>query len=337
MHLSYVEFHITNVCDLSCNNCNKFSNFNFKGSQKWNDVSSIYAEWAKILIINKIGIVGGEPLTNTDLANWIIGLRQLWPNAEILVATNALKLSKSHHIIEVMKKHNVTLRVSIHSFELYEKIINDVNAILTEPVRREIEYPEFVIDAWQNTYNKIKADSWPNCNLPIDFESLPIEIQKECDETYSFSKNKFDNYVAWKALTDATGFKVNICWYTHFHNIALSYTSNKFVLNHSDPDKAIQVCDQKHCHSFKNGKLYKCGISHALPEFIKQFKISISEEDQKCIDQYKPAEVSWDVLKLEKFIDNLNNSEVISICSFCPETYDSASIGNVSKKKYVEK
>ena len=35
--LDYCEFYITNVCNLSCNGCNRFNNYKFRGFQRWED------------------------------------------------------------------------------------------------------------------------------------------------------------------------------------------------------------------------------------------------------------------------------------------------------------
>lgn len=334
MHLRNAEFYITNVCNLSCNNCNRFNNFNFKGSQRWSDLSSTYEQWSKLLSFDKISILGGEPFTNPDLPNWIIGLRKLWPDNEIFVTTNGSKLKTSRHIIDTMKQHNVKLRISIHSIQLHNEIYAALDAILVKPVEKIIEYLPYQLDAWKESYTAIKADSWPSCDTPYDFENLPADIRKECDEIFNFSKDKFDKYEATITLTDATGFTVEVNWYTMFHESAIKYDAGKFSLYKSNPNTAIDVCDQKFCHAFKDGKLYKCGVAHALPEAIEQFKISVDGEQQKLLVAYQPAEVTWDAVKLEDYIDNLNNAKPISMCAFCPESFKCLPIGDVTKKKY---
>ena len=334
MHIKYVEFHITNVCDISCNNCNKFNNFNLKGSFRWNDVSSIYERWASILTFDEITIVGGEPLTNPDLPNWIAGIRRLWPDARLAVATNGVRLSKSPDAIRAMRENSVRLRLSIHAVNLHEKIMEDLDDLLIKPVKKNIEYLPHNMLAWKQSYDSIKADSWQACDHPDDFANLPAYIQKECDGTFNFSKDKFDTYEAMTELTDSTGFVVDILWYTQFHEAALTYEQGSFKLRNSDPEKAINNCDQKFCHSFKDGKLYKCAVAHALPDAITQFKIPISTEDQQAIDEFAPAEIGWDISTLEGYVANLKDAAPISMCRFCPEVYNTTPIGDVSKKRY---
>lgn len=35
--LDYMEFYITNVCNLTCTGCNRFNNYKFKGFQRWTE------------------------------------------------------------------------------------------------------------------------------------------------------------------------------------------------------------------------------------------------------------------------------------------------------------
>jgi len=334
MHITNAEFYITNVCNLSCNNCNRFNNYNFKGAQQWKDLSTIYSQWAKILTFDRMSIIGGEPFTNPDLSNWLIGLSELWPNTNLAVTTNGTKLKLSNHIIEIMREKKIKLRISLHSKDLYYSIMDSLDSLLVKPVERIVEYVPHQLDAWKQTYNAIKADEWPLCETPFDFATLPFHIQKECDEVFDFSKEKFDTYEAAVTLIDSTEFTVGLNWYTHFHESALKYTNGKFSLYDNDPNKAIKVCDQKFCHAFKDGKLYKCGVAHALSDVIKQFNININDQQKKLFDSYSPAEVGWDNTRLKEYIDDLNTGKKISLCSFCPESYTPKPLGDVSKKKY---
>jgi organic radical activating enzyme len=334
MNIKYAEFYITNVCNLSCNNCNRFNNFNFKGSQRWEDLRFTYEQWAKLLTFDRIAILGGEPFTNLDLQNWIIGIRKLWPDNELFVTTNGSKLKTSKHIIDTMKEHNAKLRISIHSMQLRNEIYSALDTILVKPIKKIVEYLPYQLDAWKESYNSIKADDWPSCNTPYDFVNLPEFIRKECDEVFNLSKEKFDLYEAAITLIDATGFTVEVTWYSKFHESSLKYEDGKFSLYKSNPDTAINICDQKFCHAFKDGKLYKCGVAHALPEALEQFKIPVDDEQQKLLNEYQPAEVTWDIAKLEAYVDNLKNAQPISMCAFCPESFNSHPLGNVSKKKY---
>jgi SAM-dependent methyltransferase len=44
-----------------------------------------------------------------------------------------------------------------------------------------------VVDLWREKYNKIKDESWPECNTMESFYNLPEHIQKECHDIHQFS------------------------------------------------------------------------------------------------------------------------------------------------------
>lgn len=334
MSINYAEFYITNVCNLSCNNCNRFNNFTFKGSQKWEDLESSYATWAKLVSLKSAAIIGGEPFTNADLPNWILGIKKLWPQINLSVTTNGTKLKSSKDVINLMRVNKVNLRVSIHFRNFYNEIIESLNQILIHPYTKKSIYLSHHLESWKQTYNAIKSETWPECNSPHEFDNLSEVIRKECDEVFNFSKEKFDTYEASTIITDATGFVVELNWYLHFHESAIKYKDKTLSLYNSDPNKAVNICDQKFCHAFKDGKLYKCGVAHALPDAIKQFNIPVTDHQKDLLRQYKPAEASWQKEDLEKYLDNLTNGKMISLCAFCPESYTNVPLGDVSKKKY---
>ena len=125
MHLRSAEFYITNVCNLSCNGCNRFNNHKFKGLQRWADYKDVYAQWAKEVKIGNIGILGGEPLLNPDIIEWISGIRELWPYTKIKIVTNGFQLDKVKNLYDYLASDkNTTLWVGVHN-KMHKKMIVD--------------------------------------------------------------------------------------------------------------------------------------------------------------------------------------------------------------------
>jgi len=44
---------------------------------------------------------------------------------------------------------------------------------------------------WQEFYNSIKADHWPNCDRESDFDHLPAEIRSECQNQFGYVPGSF--------------------------------------------------------------------------------------------------------------------------------------------------
>jgi hypothetical protein len=110
-----IEFYITNVCNLSCNECNRFNDLKFKGTQLWKDYEAIYTEWAEYIDFERIVILGGEPLLNPSILDWIRGLHRLWPKYGKQVLTNATMLNKVNGLYESCQYNMTWIGISLHS------------------------------------------------------------------------------------------------------------------------------------------------------------------------------------------------------------------------------
>lgn len=268
-HIDYCEFYITNVCNLSCPGCNRFNNYKFTGYQSWSDYADFYKQWSKEVTFNSIGLLGGEPLLNPSVLDWITGLRQLW-NVPLKIVTNGFQLHKVKNLYETLQNDKmIHLNIGIHN-KNHEKEIFEI----------------------------IKT-----------FLQSPIKIKHHHENKYRlFSEIEDANRVK---------VKVEINWW--FHQGSLIPTEGGFRLHESDPVKAHDNCHMKTCHHFINGKLYKCGVVALLPEFAKQHKLFLTEEDQKLMDSYKPLSIDDSIERKSTFINELHN--LIPQCKFCPETY----------------
>ena len=140
MKLNYAEFYITNVCNLACPGCNRFNNYKFKGVQRWDQYKDVYAQWAKEINLANIGILGGEPLLNADFMDWAIGIRTLWPHANIRVPTNGFRLNYVDGLYDWMRKDKkVLMSVGIHNKMHRPQIMDEIEKVLTAPLKYKFD------------------------------------------------------------------------------------------------------------------------------------------------------------------------------------------------------
>ena len=164
--IHYLEFYITNVCNLSCQGCNRFNNYKFSGFQRWADYKEIYTQWADELKINTIGILGGEPLLNPDFMLWLDGIKSLWPTANLEVVTNGYQLNKINGLYDFLLAHkkNTRMSIGIHNKQHKQYIINNVTNFLQEPIQFEFNnkniYREFMIVTDANGVNLTIEYNW---------------------------------------------------------------------------------------------------------------------------------------------------------------------------------
>jgi organic radical activating enzyme len=271
--LKYCEFYITNVCNLNCQNCNRFNNYAFSGHQRWLDYAEQYRKWADIIDFETIGIIGGEPLLNPEFPTWLDNIASFWPRSTIKVITNGTQVNRWAELYSLIEKYKdrVILEVSIHGIDLRDKIVNDVLSWLQDPIKQEFVYNSTVRKLWKESYAAIKAIDWPDCDAPSDFDHLPDHIKEECINQYNFSRAQWEISFCKSLYTDRNGVRARIHMANYFNESSVIFHDGELKLQNSDPEKSISVCYSKNCHHFINGKLYKCGPVGLLPEFVKQF------------------------------------------------------------------
>lgn len=183
-----IEFYINNTCNLTCNNCNRFNNHHFTGHQKWTDYESDLNLWAKHIEINQIVIMGGEPLLNPTLINWVKGLNQLWPQS-VQILSNGTRLNQTKGLYDLLtypvapgSGHN-WIGISWHNTS-DDTILNEIDKFLQGPV--DITGPERPVFGSETTFidsNGVKIKLW------LQNEFGPAAIQKTDEGKFTLFNN----------------------------------------------------------------------------------------------------------------------------------------------------
>jgi organic radical activating enzyme len=203
IHINKVEFYITNVCNLTCEYCNRFNNLNFKGWQKWNDYAEIYSKWSELLEIQKVVILGGEPLLNPTICDWSTGLRSTW-GQEVQILSNGTRINHVEGLYDTLKQipkqNTIWLSVMIHNMNEIDQIVGEVEKFLKAPVKK-------IIGKENNLYQA-------SLLLTDDFVQIPVWI------TDSFEQNAI--------IKDADN-----RWTLHNSNPEVAHSGCSFVDNKS--------------------------------------------------------------------------------------------------------
>lgn len=314
--IPYAEFYITNVCNLNCNNCNRLNNFYFSGHQSWKDYSDIYQTWGKKLDIQKINILGGEPLLNPSVLEWMSGIRAIWPKAELLLTSNGTRLNFHNKLYQTLKDNDIQLILTTHNKVRHEEILQNLKEnFLVAPVAKkyQIEFSDWVI----HEYNNVKDQSWPTCKNIHDFYQLPECIQTECRDVHKIDPEKYLSKCEKIEFKDSNNVYVELIRAENFYTAPLAYNGHgKFSVYNSNPTKAHDACISKYCHHFIKGKFYKCHHVALLPEFMQQFFVDISDEDKKLLESYRPLTVNSSDDDIYEFLANLRKE--MPQCKLCP-------------------
>ena len=327
-NLDYSEFYITNVCNLNCTRCNRYNNYAFSGHLNWDDHAEEYRQWSKKLNISCIGILGGEPLLNPGLEKWIRGVSDLWPTSTIQILTNGTQFDRWPGLYDLLLEYRGRIRINV----------NRHNAEQTDATLASIE--KFYPGPYRKYYVNPDRLQPPQVNNNGYFTQSPDHKEK-----FKFTDQKYDSHI-WDDPTfefsyyDNNRILVKYGVANSFSDIAIGYDTDNGALSltyWSNPDRAAGVCFSKWSHHFFQGRLYKCGVTAVLPEFIKQFPVSMTDQQRELINGYNAAEWSWSDHQLKDFLSNLRTGHSIEQCRLCPENYFAKSFAAGHKKIPIKK
>lgn len=189
--LPFLELLATNVCNLSCLGCTTYSDLDHRGYLSWAEAKSQLDPWLARLDITAIGFIGGEPLINPDLRNWLTGLREIMPHCQIRFVTNGILLDKHWWLIDALDHTgNAVLKISYHLSDpaLDQTIERIFQSRAWKPIhefgidrwispsglRLQITKPTRFIKTFQGNYHNMS----PHSSRP--HEAFAICVQQQC-------------------------------------------------------------------------------------------------------------------------------------------------------------
>ena len=318
-NLHYAEFYMTNVCNLACDNCNRYNNFAFAGHDRWADWAEEYGKWSQQLNLIDIGIIGGEPLLNPDFLSWMHGIAELWPASYIKIITNGTQFHRWPNLYQDLVRYQgqVVPWVTEHDADRSAETQQRMLAFMQEATTEFDVYNDFL---WRIRYQELRQPGWPDCRTVWAFLQLPEDLQKEIGlDPQEFYQGRNQDPGTWQ---DRNGVRIVLNVTPEFAGSAVKYDSatGTLRLRNSRPEDAIKVCPFRICHHFIRGRLYKCGPVGILPEFVRQFPVEITDQERELLNSYRPAEADWSSQDLERFVQGLKNVDAIDQCRFCPDS-----------------
>ena len=207
-----IEVYITNVCNLTCEQCNRFNNFDFKGWQRWSDHADQYYQWAKLIDLKAITILGGEPLLNPDIVAWIHGLNDAF-GIGVQILTNGTRLNQVKGLYDAIAHARPrdgiknTISVSLHNLDDLEILQQNIHEFLSGPVQQNAHNPELWGSDYQysdhngvfvNVYYQNRFDT-STIQISADgrytlFDNDPVQAHSVCTyvkyKSYHFIRGK---------------------------------------------------------------------------------------------------------------------------------------------------
>ena len=324
--LDYCEFYITNVCNLNCSRCNRYNNYAFSGHLDWDDHAEEYRQWSKKLNVSDIGILGGEPLLNPGLEKWIRGIADLWPRSSVQILTNGTQFDRWPGLYDLLLEYQGRIRINVnrHNAEQTNATLARIEKFYPGPYRKYYVNPDKV-EHPAVSKNGYFTQS-PDHDKKFKFSDRIHESHIWNDTTYEFCYYDNNNILVKYGVADI------------FDNVAVGHHSGTLSLDYmSNPDRAASICFSKWSHHFFQGRLHKCGVTTVLPEFVKQFPVSMTVQQRDLINNYRAAEWNWSDEDLTNFISNLRQGHSIEQCRLCPEQLTAEPFAAGHKKIQIKK
>ncbi len=126
------DVNLVDHCNMKCKGCLRFSNL--VTEPKYADFNQMINDWKRIKElfwgVERIKLMGGEPMLSPDLCQYIVAAREIFPDADIMVTTNALLINeKCGELFDTMKKSHCFFDISL--YEPMSKRITEVEKLLT--------------------------------------------------------------------------------------------------------------------------------------------------------------------------------------------------------------
>jgi sulfatase maturation enzyme AslB (radical SAM superfamily) len=182
---------ITQICNLSCLGCTNYSDLKHNGYISWDQGKEWLQSWNDRIHLDGFGIMGGEPLINPQVREWLKGTRELLPEAQIRFTTNGLLLDKHWDLVDLAYEiGNITFKITVHTpgieiESLIERIMKryDWKSVTEYGIKRwitnnnfrfQINRPTKFIKTYQGSYDNMAP--W----MSNPKEAFDICVQQTC-------------------------------------------------------------------------------------------------------------------------------------------------------------
>jgi hypothetical protein len=133
--MRYLEMDISYACNLQCRGCGHYSNENLKGWVDFEEGSQWITDWSQRVYPAQFRLLGGEPLTNPRLCDYIRLVHKVWPRARRAVVTNGFLIDRQPELFRALAETNTALDLSLH--ERSEEYLAKCNLNRIEAAGRE--------------------------------------------------------------------------------------------------------------------------------------------------------------------------------------------------------
>lgn len=184
-YLSYLEYHVADHCNLNCKYCTHYSPL-VKGDV-FTDINSLEKDLLQLKkYIDDIGIIrilGGEPLLNKKLPEFIKLTRKIYPKSIITIVTNGMIVDRmSEELMDAIKDNMAFIHISYYPpleerIETIKRFLVDNKMLFTMSPKMEVfmkmqtlnrnDSDDFFYSCFQATCTAIHNGKLAACYAPF--------------------------------------------------------------------------------------------------------------------------------------------------------------------------
>lgn len=141
--LPYIEFHTNDHCNLNCSGCLHFCPL--VKEEVFSDFEKVEADFSQLRkyvdFVDRIRIMGGEPLLNPELDRYCHMVHEIYPYADVSIVTNGLLLnSMKPELKDVIRQEHITIDISAYP-PMKDRMEETANRLVNEGIDVNIGNP----------------------------------------------------------------------------------------------------------------------------------------------------------------------------------------------------
>ncbi|MBR0093550.1 MAG: radical SAM protein [Lachnospiraceae bacterium] len=200
-YLPYLEYHVADHCNLNCKACEHYSGL--VEGEVYPDFEALSRDLEKlhsfIPRIGQIRILGGEPLLNPDICAYIDLTRRLYPDTQLSVVTNGIRLfSIGEEFYDAVRRNQASIHVSLYpplkdraedlkALLALKNVRHDLSDPVTSFTKKQILQPhdhpfEAFAFCFQSRCHNLYDGKLAACFLPFTTKYFNAYFKKELPE-----------------------------------------------------------------------------------------------------------------------------------------------------------
>lgn len=190
IYINNLESDITDHCNLKCENCSHHSPFIKRGEYSIEEFEKDISVFSKYVNSEWYKLLGGEPLLNIKLQQYIDIIKQYGISKKVAIFTNGTLLEKvDRQVLESVDCISVSVYPTRYKPDILDAVNKLKSQIKTTFIVNEINTFEQQDFLQENTDKKLLSYIWDNCKIKLECNAVYKGYFSKC--MTSFRKKEF--------------------------------------------------------------------------------------------------------------------------------------------------